>query len=142
MILDWIDKHRRDPYPKRFEVATARPSDARFWGVVVQEHVPGQTIAPEAAEILGTNIHPATISYRAIPTTNLLNVKVAGVRRLDVWVSPNVLDFKRKLEVRINETSFARGLVKPDVEQMLNDLRHRFDRQQVYWKKVSAGKGG
>ena len=62
-----MDKHRRDPAPKRFEVSTARPCDARFWGVVVQEHSTGKTIAPEAAEIPGNNIHPAkiTLSRRA-----------------------------------------------------------------------------
>ncbi|HEY2157880.1 MAG TPA: alpha/beta hydrolase, partial [Isosphaeraceae bacterium] len=139
---DWIDKHVREPAPRRFEVSTARPSDARFWGVVVQEHVAGQTIAPEAAEIPGRNIHPATITYRAIGTTNQIQVRVAGVKRLDVWVGPKSLDFKRKMEVRINDTAFFRGLAKPDFAPMLTDLRYRFDRQQLYWLKVSAGKGG
>ncbi len=142
MILDWINKHVRDPAPRRFEVSTARPSDARFWGVVVQEHVPGQTIAPEAAEIPGRNIRPAKITYRAIATTNQIQVRVAGVKRLDVWVGPKTLDFKRKMEVRINDTPFFRGVAKPDFAAMLTDLRYRFDRQQVYWLKVSAGKGG
>ena len=67
-ILEWMDRHRRDPAPKRFEVSTARPCDARFWGVVVQEHSAGKTIAPEAADIPGTNIRPARITYRAVAT--------------------------------------------------------------------------
>jgi hypothetical protein len=142
VIMDWIDAHRRDPYPKQFEAATARGSDARFWGVVVQEHTNGQTIAPEAADPNGANIQPARISDRTLTTTNSLRIKVAGVKRLDVWVSPKVLDFKKRMDVRINDASFLHGLVKPDLAQMLNDLRHRFDRQQIYWKKVSAGRSG
>ena len=34
---------------------------------------------------------------------NLLNLRVLGVKRLDVWLSPKFIDFKRKVEVRIND---------------------------------------
>ena len=141
VILEWMDKHRRDPAPKRFEVSTARPSDARFWGVVVQEHSTGKTIAPEAADIPGHNIHPAKVTYRTSSLSNLINITAAGVNRMDVWVSPKVIDFKKKMEVRINGRSYYKSLAKPDLSQMLTDLRYRFDRQQIYWMKVSTGRG-
>ena len=35
--FDWMDRHRRDPFPKAFKVFAARPSDNRFYGVVVHE---------------------------------------------------------------------------------------------------------
>ena len=141
MILDWIDKHRRDPFPKKFEAFTARPCDARFFGVVVQEHAPGSTIAPEAADVPGIKIHPAKITYRTSNLSNLINVTVGGVNRLDVWVSPKIIDFKRRMEVRINGKAYLKGLAKPDFAPMLTDLRYRGDRQQVYWLKVSTGRG-
>jgi dienelactone hydrolase len=141
-ILDWIDKHRREPAPKAFEVSTARPCDARFWGVVVQEHQPARTIAPEAAEVPGTNINPAKVTYRTSNLSNLINISVAGVSRMDVWVSPRIIDFKRRMEVRINGHSYFKGLAKLDLAPMLTDLRYRGDRQQLFWMKVSTGRGG
>ena len=141
-VMEWMDKHRRGPAPKAFEVSTGRPCDARFWGVVVQEHQAGRTIAPEAADLHGTNIQPAKISYTTSNISNLIKITATGVNRMDVWVSPKIIDFKKKMEVRINGRAYYKGLAKPDLGQILTDLRYRFDRQQTYWMKVSTGRGG
>ena len=47
----------------------------------------------------------------------------------------------KRVVVLIYDTPFFRGLAKPDFGPMLTDLRFRFDRQQVYWMKVTAGRG-
>ncbi|QEH37138.1 Alpha/beta hydrolase family protein [Aquisphaera giovannonii] len=138
-VLDWTDRHRRDPYPKTFDAASARTCDSRFFGVVVRDFSPGRTTAPEAVEVLGQNLSPATIKYRTSSVGNLVNVRVSGVNRLDVWVSPRLIDFKKKLEVRVNDKPRVKGMVKLDLEPFLEDLRIRGDRQQVYWLKVTAG---
>ena len=54
--FDWMDRRRRDPFPKSFKVNTARISDDRFYGVVVREFEAGRTTAPEAVEVLGKNL--------------------------------------------------------------------------------------
>ena len=64
------------------------------------------------------------------------------MNRLDVWVSPKVIDFKRKMEVRINGRPYYKGSPRPNSATILTDLRFRFDRQQIYWMKVSTGRGG
>jgi hypothetical protein len=136
--FDWMDRHRRDPNPKSFKVVTARPSDDRFYGVVVREFTPGHTTAPEAAELLGENLNPAEIRMTTSNLSNLIRLDVKGVRRLDVWLSPKLIDFKRKPEVRINGKTYFKGQVKLDLESMLEDLRLRGDRQQIYWYRVST----
>ena len=60
---------------------------------------------------------------------------------IDVWVSPKLIDFRRKFEVRINDRAFFKAIGKPDIAQMLTDLRFRGDRQQLFWFKVSTGRG-
>ena len=65
---DWMDRHRRDPYPKSFKAYTARTSDARFYGIVVRDFSPGRTTAPEAAEVLGQNLNPASIEMKSSRT--------------------------------------------------------------------------
>lgn len=137
--FEWMDRRRRDPYPKTFEVVTARASDIRFNGLVIREFLRGYTLAPEAVDPLGKNLNPATVRMRSSSLSNLLAIEAKGVKRLDLWVSPKQIDFKRRMEVRINKDSYFKGLAKPELEPMLEDLRIRADRQQVYWLKVSAG---
>ena len=138
-FFDWMASRRRDPAPRSFDAATARESDARFFGVVVQEIAAGRSVTPEVADPLGRNIRPASIKLRSSVQGNLLNLTTQGINRLDVWVSPKLIDFKRKIEVRQNEKVVYKGQVKPDFALMLEDLRVRGDRQQLYHWKVSIG---
>jgi pimeloyl-ACP methyl ester carboxylesterase len=138
-FFDWMDRHRRDPVPKAFDAVTARSCDGRFYGVVVHEHSPGRTTAAEAVEILGQNLSPASLKMKSSSLSNLINLKAGGIKRLDVWVSPRLIDFKRKLEVRVNDKPRFKGAAKLSLDPLLEDLRLRGDRQQVYWLKVPAG---
>jgi pimeloyl-ACP methyl ester carboxylesterase len=138
--FDWMDRRRREAIPRSFEVCSARSSDDHFYGVVIREFGPGRVTAPEAVEILGQNLSPATIKMKSSKLSNLINLDIKGIKRLDVWLSPKLFDFKRKPEIRINGRSIARqSRLKPDAESMLEDLRLRSDRQQIYWYRLSAG---
>ncbi len=138
--FDWMDHRRREPFPRSFEVVSARTGDDRFYGVVIREFGPGRVTAPEAVEILGQNLNPATIKMKSSKLSNLIRLDIKGIKRLDVWLSPKMIDFKRKPDIRINDRSLVRQTkVKPDVESMLEDLRLRGDRQQIYWYRFSAG---
>jgi hypothetical protein len=56
-------------------------------------------------------------------------------------VSPKLIDFSRKMEVRVNGRPYLKGMVKPDPAALLEDLRFRGDRRQVYWLKVPVSLG-
>jgi dienelactone hydrolase len=140
--FDWMDRHRRDPYPKSFQVVTARESDNRFYGVVVRDFGNGRLTAPEAVDLFGENLNPAEIKATSSP--NRINLELKGVRSLDLWVSPKVLDYKGKpdvrLTVRLNRRDYISGrraIIKLDLESMLDDVRVRGDRQQLYWHRIS-----
>lgn len=140
-VFDWMD-HRpsREPYPRDFDVKTARESDNRFYGVVIHEFADGRTTSPAAVDPKGDNLNPATIKLKSstLTTPLLLNFTVSGLRRFDVWVPPQFVDVKKRLEVRINRKSLKMA-PKPNLEPLLEDLRIRGDRQQVYWLKVPVG---
>jgi pimeloyl-ACP methyl ester carboxylesterase len=140
-VFDWMDRHHREPFPKSFEVVTARTCDNRFFGAVVREFGPGRTTAPEAVEMLGHNLSPAKLTMKTSSLGNLINLKTVGIdrRKIDVWLSPKLIDFKRKFEVRINDRPRFKGAVKLTLDSLLEDLRLRGDRQQIYWLKVPAG---
>jgi pimeloyl-ACP methyl ester carboxylesterase len=136
---DWMDRHRRDPYPRSFKAYTARTSDDRFYGIVVRDFSPGRTTAPEALlDVLGQNLNPATIEMKSSRPSNLIRLEVSGIKGLDLWLTPRLVDFKRRVEVRIQERPYFKGQVKLDCEPMLEDLRIRGDRQQLYWHRISA----
>jgi pimeloyl-ACP methyl ester carboxylesterase len=139
--FDWMDRHRREPCPKTFKAVTARRSDDRFYGVVVREFLSGRTTAPEAAEMLGQNLNPARIEMTTSNLSNLVRLTVDGVNRLDVWLSPKIVDFKRRFVLRIQQTDLFKGQIKLEFEPILEDLRIRGDRQQLYWHRISVGGG-
>ena len=134
---DWMDRHRRDPYPKAFRALTARTSDDRFHGVVVREFSPGHTTAPEAADVFGQNLNPAEIKMASSALSNLIRLDLKGVKRLDLWLSPKLIDFKRRPEIRVQGRPYFKSAVKLELESMLDDLRLRGDRQQLYWHRVT-----
>ena len=139
-IFDWMDRHGpRETYPKKFEAASARPCDDRFYGLVIREFNPGRTAAPEAVDPLGKNLKPATLDFQVSAVSNLIRINVDGVRKLDIWVGPDLIDFGRRVEVRVNGKTFAKGQVRPDLGAYLEDLRVRGDREQVYWLKIPLG---
>jgi pimeloyl-ACP methyl ester carboxylesterase len=137
-IFDWMDRRKRDPYPKQFEVKTARSSDARFYGIVVRGFSPTRTVAPEAVDPLGTNVKPATVSARVNNVLNRLEVTTSGITKADIWVPLSLFDFTKRLEVRLNGTkTLYKAIPKVDFEPLLQDLRVRGDRKQLYGLKVS-----
>jgi hypothetical protein len=139
-IFDWMDhRPRRNPQPKKFEVYSARVSDDRFFGTVIREFNSGRTTAPEAVEPTGRNLRPARIRMRSSTLSNLIQLDVDGIKRFDVWVSPKLIDFKKKMEIRINGKTRVKGSARLEFEPFLEDLRIRGDRQQVYWLKVPVG---
>ncbi len=135
-VFDWMATLRRDPAPRQFAVCSSRVCDDRFFGIVLKEFSTGRAPNPEAVDPQGKNLKLATIDVSSSNLSNLLKVNVVGVRQLDVWVSPRVLDFSKPIEVRVNRNRAFNGLVKPDFEPYLEDLRLRGDRQQPYWLKV------
>ena len=52
-------------------------------------------------------------------------------------LSSVIVEFQ--LEVRINDKPYYRGQLKLSLEALLEDLRLRGDRQQLYWHKIAAG---
>ncbi|MFO0957029.1 MAG: alpha/beta hydrolase [Isosphaeraceae bacterium] len=138
-IFDWLEKWKRPAPPRAFKGNSARATDDRFFGVVVRELLPGRTIEPEAADMLGNNIpRPPNIEVTISPLANLVQIKTDGIKRLDYWVGPEALDFSKRMEVRVNGKAMLKGNARPELADFLEDLRVRADRQQTYWLKVAV----
>jgi dienelactone hydrolase len=139
--FDWMDRRRRDPYPRAFKFDSARSSDNRFFGVVIESHHNGRTTEPDAVDPLGKNLNPARVELKIGVNSNLVNLKTAGVRRLYVWLGPAEVDFSKRVELRVNDGPKPVYRAVPPVSfgPMLDDLRIRGDRQQMYALKIPVG---
>ncbi|MDB5349412.1 MAG: hypothetical protein JWN86_659 [Planctomycetota bacterium] len=140
-VFDWMSARRRETYPKSFDVVANRNCDDRYYGIVVKEFAKGRTKDPAAVDNLGKNLNnPAKIGFQA-KGANLLNLTTSGVVKLDVWVSPKFTDFEKRMEIRINNKTVFKGMPNADLESLLEDLRIRGDRSQVFWMRVQATLG-
>ena len=137
--FDWMNRRVRSPSLKEFEVVACRPSDDRYYGLVIRDFTPGRTASPESVDPLGRDLNPATIHCRSNALTNLMSLDVSGVEALDVWLSPDVIDFDRPVQIRVNGKRLFNDRVAPDLEAMLEDVRLRGDRGQLYWAKIPLG---
>ncbi len=141
-IFDWMEVHKRDPYPREFQAATAREGDDRFFGVVVREFAPQRALPPDQVDTMGKNLKPATIDVKFRELANLIDVNIKGLARVDLWLGPPHLDLSKRFEIRINGKAAFKGTTKLDPTSFLEDLRLRGDRQQVYWLRYAASLNG
>jgi predicted esterase len=139
-IFDWMGRFRRDFFPREFSCSTMRRWDNYFWWVELEGLPPGAMVEPaDWPPPRGTR--PAQVKAK-ITDTNGLNV-TAGAARVTVWLSPQMLDFQRRLSVVVNSRR-AHGpdrFVEPNLETLLEDALTRGDRQHPFWAKVEMPTG-
>ena len=80
---------------------------------------------------------PLEVSAKVTPNNGISITTGAG--QLTLWLSPDLIDFDRRLTLTING---GRRQIKPepDLALLLEDARTRADRQHLFWMKVEAGR--
>ena len=83
-------------------------------------------------------MHPLLVRG-SVPVNNTL-VLTAGNSRVTIWLSPEIVDFKTRVNITIGgrRPSGVPPIIKPSIETMLEDIRTRGDRQHPFWAKVEA----
>ncbi len=139
-LFDWMGRKRRDFFPKRFTVSTMRDWDNFFWSVELSNMPANQMVDP-AAWPPPRGLVPLTLDVKAISNARTgetgLNVEMHGAN-ITVWLSPELVNFERPINVTINGTRVAggKGAIKPSIPLMLEDARTRADRMHPFWAKV------
>ena len=154
-IFDWMERYKRNFYPKEFTTKSMRPWDNFFWWVELSQMPPKSMVLP-------TDWPP--VGGRAVETTarvtegNSIWV-TSGAGHVTVWLTPEMLDFDEQTTITINGqrvTTSARTetggqsdserrnrparlrFVEPDLETLLEDVRTRGDRLHPFWAKVEG----
>jgi hypothetical protein len=70
---------------------------------------------------------------------NILSARTAS-ERTTIWLSPDVVDFSEPIRITLNNRKItgARGIVEPDLEVLLEDVRTRADRLRPFWAKLEV----
>jgi predicted esterase len=130
-LFDWMNLHKRDFFPREFEVDSLRPWDNFFWWV--------ETRKPNAANIIlpaewGKRGTPASTEGKVL-ATNGVTVK-ASCDEVTIWLSPEIVDFANRMTITVNGRRQPNNLIQPSASTLLEDVRTRGDRQHPFWAKV------
>jgi hypothetical protein len=133
-IFDWMGRFRRNFFPKEFDCRTMRAWDNFFWYVETTGLPPRSEVDP-ANWPPPRGTEPARVKGK-ITATNGVSV-VTGTNQATVWLSPKMVDFKRRVSVTVNGHPINdREQLRPNLHVLLEDVRTRGDRQHPFWAKV------
>lgn len=132
-IFTWMDLHKRNFFPKEFEVVSMRPWDNFFFWLEVSDF-------PERSLVLPSNYPepkkaPVTIRSKILDTNGVL--VDTGTGKANVYLTPDMVNFDERISVNYKSRNYGTG-VEPSTEVMLEDGRTRGDRLHPFWAKVDT----
>jgi pimeloyl-ACP methyl ester carboxylesterase len=135
-IFEWMGLKQRQ-MPQDIDCVSMRPWDSFFWWLEVQG-LPARSMVAPANWPPSRYVRPAIIRGKRLET-NKVTVQVKA-NKTTVWLSPELVDFKKKLIVEVNGRTLtpADRTVHPDLTVLLEDVRTRADRQHPFWAKLET----
>lgn len=137
LLFDWMGRHRRNQVVREIDVYAMRPFDNRFhW--FRSEGFPQALMQANAQVVAGTKgvtPKPLKLSARITPGNSII-IQSAGQRHT-VWLNPKLIDFDQRVQVRVRDRQVFNDFLRPDLETLLEDLRLRGDRQQLFTVQLS-----
>jgi pimeloyl-ACP methyl ester carboxylesterase len=139
-IFDWMDKRRRDFFPKQWATATMRTGDDFFWWVELSA-LPGDFVVdPVDWPPKKRNFSPLSVEARISAAGDTIRIASGGAP-VTIWLSPELVDFERRFTIQVEGRRDVRGaaeLAPPDLAVMLEDVRTRADRQHPFWARLEV----
>ena len=129
----WMLRHRRDPAPKRLHLVALRNCDLlRRWIEIEGTY---KRLLPMKG---GLQVRPAPpmAVVEASVDDNTFVIRTDNVSRLRVMLSPQLIDFTRKVTVQLNGRTGRPQAVKPDWAFALADSLARRDRRDIYLGQI------
>ncbi len=129
-LFNWMELQKRLKYPKELEEKILRPIDNRFYWVRT-EAFPAQIMRPIP--------YTGNQRLRARPVSLKVSIKLGNVIYVSsggkintLWLNPELVDFDKRLEVRIDGQRKFNDFLRPDMKAMLDDFKNRGDRQKLF----------
>ncbi|MEN6450918.1 MAG: PHB depolymerase family esterase [Thermoguttaceae bacterium] len=139
-MFDWMSRMRRNFFPRKFACQTMRSWDNFFWWLEVHGLPPRSDVDPsDWPPPKGSQ--PVQIKGD-INDKNGMNIRT-GTTRVTVWLSPKMLDFKKRSVITVNGRRInpPDQTIRPDLHVLLEDVRTRGDRLHPFWAKLESATG-
>lgn len=139
-IFDWMERCRREFFPREFACSTMRPWDNYFWWIELDGLPPRSMVSPvDWPPPRGTQ--PVKVSAK-ITSANGIYVST-GAAHVRVWISPQMLDFEQRVRITVNgqRINGRQPFIEPDLRTLLEDVRTRGDRQHPFHFKLETPTG-
>ncbi|RCS41199.1 peptidase [Bremerella cremea] len=132
-LFTWMGLHKRQFFPKEFEVVSMRPWDNFFFWLEVSDF-------PERSLVLPSNYPepkkaPVTIRSKVLDTNGIYID--SGTGKANVYLTPDLVNFDERITITYKGRNYGNG-VEPSTEVMLEDGRTRADRLHPFWAKVDT----
>ena len=142
-VLEWMNLRQRNAVPSEFEVKTIRPGDSFFWWLEIP-NLPGdrpeRMVDPVDFQARSA-VRPITVQSRLNRGTNNVTVTTTPpVANVQIFLSPDMIDFRTRATVRVNDKNFhpPNGIIEPDIAVLLEDVRTRADRLHPFWAMLDG----
>lgn len=128
-LFNWMELQKRLKYPKEIEEKILRPIDNRFYWVRTEDF-PAQITRPVVVKNQRVLARPVTLGV-SVKEGNVIYVKSGG-KVNTLWLSPEIVDYEKRLVVRVGGKQKFNDFLRPDMKAMLDDFRNRGDRQKLF----------
>ena len=134
-LFQWMGRKERQTYPEKIQVKTGRACDDQFFYVTIERLMPNLLNDPS---LIGTrgDVKTAQIRIQIIREPNTMVAQLNGPLLADVWLSPDTLDFSRRINLRINGRAVPWRSINADMEPVLEYYRRTGDRSRSFFARV------
>ncbi len=129
-LFDWMELHQRLKYPKELDEKILRPLDNRYYWVRTDGFPPHIMRPPVIVGNGRIRARPVVLNVD-VKQGNVIYVKSGG-KNCSLWLNPELVDFEKRLEVRVDNRRQFHDFLRPDMKAMLDDVRDRGDRQKLF----------
>src|SRR5262249_27538640 len=130
VVLDWYEKHQRNPYPEELVFKSYEKIFARaFWIEVVKRTEPPPLIMVHldqkgAESERRTELRPPTL-VKAKRNGNALTITTEEVKELRVYLDDVMLDLDKPVTITVNGRKLHDGIVKRSMDVLIEEARRR-----------------
>lgn len=132
VVLEWLEKHVRNPYPEEIVFRIDEMLFSRAWWIEVKKRTDAPPIIMVHLDQQGkeserrTELRPPAV-VRARRKGNAIDVTTEEVRELRVWLDDAMVDLDKPVVITVNGKKLHEGVVKRSVDVLIDDLRRRHD---------------
>lgn len=133
-LVEWFDRQRRDPYPRKLTVVRDASHLTDFGWVRIDSTDLIAMFSEQLMDYQDDLIRNKVYAKLAVDVKdeNHINVRTERVRRYTVFLNEHLIDFSKSVTVTTNGRVSFQGHVTPRVDVLLRDVRRRRDGDRLF----------